>query len=77
MGLPVNNTNRMAKSVDPDQTARYDLSHLDVCLLQRNLFWSAGLKRVKSRQVKAPFSNNTCLMQSEKVIVENIVLCFT
>ena len=36
--------NRMANSVDPDETAHYEPSHLDRLCLQRYLFLSAGLK---------------------------------
>ena len=32
--------NRMANNVDPDETARYELSHLDLHCLQRYLYWS-------------------------------------
>ena len=35
---------RIANSVDPDETARYEPSHLDLHRLHRHLFWSAGLK---------------------------------
>ena len=35
---------RKANSVDPDETARYEPSHLDQHCLLRYLFWSAGLK---------------------------------
>ena len=36
--------NRMAHSVDPDVTAWYKPSHLDLYCLHRCLTWSAGLK---------------------------------
>ena len=36
----------MANSVDLDETAHYELSHLDPHCLQRYLFWSAGMKRL-------------------------------
>ena len=35
--------NRMVNSVDPDETARYGLSHLDLDFLRKYLAWSAGL----------------------------------
>ena len=35
---------RMANSVVPDETTRYELSHLDLHCLQRYLFRSVGLK---------------------------------
>ena len=34
----------MAISVDPDETPRYEPSHMDLHHLHRYLFWSAGLK---------------------------------
>ena len=36
--------NRMANSVDPDETAHYEPSHLDLHCLYKYLFWSARLK---------------------------------
>ena len=36
--------NRMADSVDPDEMAHYEQSHLDLHCLHRYWFWSAGLK---------------------------------
>ena len=37
--------NRMPKSVDPDETARYEPSHLDLHFLQRYLYWSVRMKK--------------------------------
>ena len=34
----------MSKSVDPDETAGYEPSRLDLHCLQRDLIWSAELK---------------------------------
>ena len=34
----------MANSVDPDETAHYEPSHLDLHCLTCYWFWSAGLK---------------------------------
>ena len=34
----------MANSVDPDEMAHYEPSHLDLHCLQRQLIWSAGLE---------------------------------
>ena len=34
----------MANSVDPDETARDEPSHQDLNCLQRNLYWSVGIK---------------------------------
>ena len=35
--------NIMANGIDPDETAHYELSHLDLHCLQRCLFWVTGL----------------------------------
>ena len=40
--------NRMANSVDPDEMAHNEPSHLNLPCFQSYLFWSAGLKRLKS-----------------------------
>ena len=40
----VRNQHRMANSVDPNETARYEPSHQDLHCLQRYLFGSARLK---------------------------------
>ena len=37
----------MANSVDPDEKARYEPSHLDLSCLQRYLYESVGLKEFK------------------------------
>ena len=34
----------MANSVDPDETAQFEPSHLYLYCLQRYMFWCAGLK---------------------------------
>ena len=36
--------NKMASSVDPDEMAHYEPSHLDLHCLHRYLYWSTGLK---------------------------------
>ena len=36
--------NKMANSVDPDETACYKPSHLNLHCLQKYLFYSTGLK---------------------------------
>ena len=38
----------MANSVDPDETARYKPSHLDLHCLYRHLHWSAVLKGIST-----------------------------
>ena len=37
-------TDRMANSVDPDETARYEPYHLALHCLQRYLNWAVGTK---------------------------------
>ena len=39
----------MANSVDPDETARYEPSHLDLRCLRRDLCWSIALKGFRKR----------------------------
>ena len=41
--MPVKNHNRMANSVDPDETVLYESSHQDLHCLHRYPVWSAGL----------------------------------
>ena len=43
-GFQSKTKSRMANSVDPDETARDEPSHLDIHCLHRYLLWSAGLK---------------------------------
>ena len=40
----------MANRVDPDETAHYELSHLNLHNLQRYLCWFAGMKRLTTEQ---------------------------
>ena len=44
MGVKVKITKRIANSADPDETARYEPSHLDLRCLQKVIFRSAWLK---------------------------------
>ena len=41
--------NRMGNSVDPDETTRYEPSHLDLHYLRRYPFWSVGLKGLNTK----------------------------
>ena len=43
----------MTTSVDPDDTARYEPSHLDLHCLQRCVYWSAGMKGLISSDIKS------------------------
>ena len=48
IGFWAQNNKRMADSADPDETTRYEPSHLDLHCLQRYLYWSAALKGLTS-----------------------------
>ena len=37
----------MSNSVDPDETAHYEPSHLDLCCLQKPVIIACGSERVK------------------------------
>ena len=37
----------MSNSVDPDEIAHYELSHLDLCCLQKPIIITYGSERVK------------------------------
>ena len=37
----------MSNSVDPDETAHYEPSHLDLCCLQKPIIINCGSERVK------------------------------
>ena len=37
----------MSNSVDPDETAHYEPSHLDLCSLQKLIIGACGSERVK------------------------------
>ena len=41
----------MANSVDPDETAHCEPSHVDLHCLQRYLCWSAGMKGIKHKAI--------------------------
>ena len=36
----------VANSVDPDEMARFEPSHLDLHCLQKHLYWTAGMKKL-------------------------------
>ena len=50
------NKKKKANSVDPDETARYEPSHLDLHCLQGYLYWSVGRKRLISGQRRTCFA---------------------
>ena len=50
--MPVKVQNRIANSVDPDETAHDEPSHQDLHFLQRHMLWSVGLKTLLHFQVR-------------------------
>ena len=48
----------MPKSADPDGTARYEPSHLDLHCLQRYLYWSEGMKGLTGSKIYFGTSTN-------------------
>ena len=48
----------MANSVDPDETAHYEPSDLELHCLQRYLYWSAGMKRFNPMTILVLKFNN-------------------
>ena len=47
IGMSVKNQNRIAKSVDPDETAHDEPSHQDLHCLHTYLVWSTGMKELR------------------------------
>ena len=43
----------ISNSVDPDETANYEPSHLDLCCLQNTLLLSLAVKELKHRVNKS------------------------
>ena len=41
---------KMGNSVGPDETARYERSHLDLYCLQKYLYWFVGMKGLTKSQ---------------------------
>ena len=54
----------MANSVDPDETARYEPSHLDLHCMHRYWFWSAVMKKF----VFFPFEYPNNDLQSHRLL---------
>ena len=62
----------MANSVDPDETACYELSHLDLHCLRKYLCWSTGLKGLNKvdRDVRHPFVSSIFSLSSAEFSLE-------
>ena len=43
----------MSNSIDPDETAHYEPSHLDLCCLQKSIIIACGSERVKCSLILA------------------------
>ena len=41
----------MSNSIDPDETAHYEPSHLDLCCLQKPIIIACGSERVKQKDL--------------------------
>ena len=52
VGFSVKSKIKKPNNVDPDETAHYEPSQLDLHCFHRCLFWSAGLKRLKIKKKK-------------------------
>ena len=44
----------MSNSIDPDETAHYEPSHLDLCCLQKPIIIACGSERAKQRNTLKP-----------------------
>ena len=63
----------MSNSVDPDETAHYEPSHLDLsCLLQKPTFIACGSEKIKSRPysecAKTVFFKNNCIVKRQNIL---------
>ena len=54
----------MSNSVDPDETAHYEPSHLDLCCLQKPIIITCGSEGVKKHAVKS-----SCLFAYKIIIL--------
>ena len=54
----------MANSVHPDETARYEPSHLDLHCLQRYMCKSAGMKGLKTSRRRFRQQTLSCIIYS-------------
>ena len=64
--------NRIANSVDPDEMAHYEPSHLDLHCLQRHPHWSAGMKEYNPFQSGNPQKGNWQTRQMQINMLQNV-----
>ena len=55
IGFQSNISNSIANNEDPNETAHYELSHLDLHCLQRCLYWYIGMKRLRTSSLLSSF----------------------
>ena len=58
----------MAISADPDETAHYEPSHLDLHCLNRYLYWSVGIKGLQMSAMRINHVE-TNLLRKERILV--------
>ena len=61
----------MLNIVDPDETAHYEPSHLDLCCLQKTIIFAYGSERVK------PKSMDNCLISPKHIYCNEALLKIT
>ena len=73
-GFQSKHNNKMASSVDPDETAHYEPSHQNLQSLKRYLYWSVGMKGsihlcscVQTKKTLSSLFVNTGRQQSARV----------
>ena len=65
----------MADSVDPNEMAHYEPSHLDLHCLHRDMFWSVGLKGLNLIFVLLCESQRPVGKQNQKTNTLYVSLC--
>ena len=71
MGCHLKVKARNANRLDPDETAHYEPSQLDLHCLQRYIIWSTMLKELKTRRIWV----NLCLSQQIAVHIPDVQIC--
>ena len=66
----------MSNSVDPDETAHYEPSHLDLCCLRKPINITRGSKRVEeklcSHWEKTPFYEGFGVPESKQEVTKSV-----